>query len=115
MYPVVFLGDSLEVLRNLPEPIRRSIGFQIHLIQLGHKPNDIKPLRNVGQGVFEIRVTIGRLAYRVIYTIKVLNAIFILHIFNKKSRTTPLKDIKLSRTRFLELLNNIDDGSNYSK
>ncbi|MDX0061284.1 type II toxin-antitoxin system RelE/ParE family toxin, partial [Sinorhizobium meliloti] len=55
MKELVFLGDSLERLRDFPEAARKEAGVQLHKVQQGFEPSDWKPMASVGQGVREIR------------------------------------------------------------
>jgi phage-related protein len=43
-------------------------------------------------------------AFRLIYIAKFLEAVYVLHCFNKKSQQTSAKDIELSRKRLKALL-----------
>ena len=103
MKPVSFLGDSLDAIRSFPDGARREIGFQIDRIQRGLDPDDWKPLGIVGPGVREVRVRDASGAYRVIYAATFLEAVFVLHAFQKKTRTTPKRDIDLAAARFRSL------------
>ena len=57
----------------------------------------------VGLGVNEIRVRMGG-AYRVIYVAKFVEAVYVLHAFQKTSRKTARSDIELARRRFRSLI-----------
>ncbi len=59
---------------------------------------------SIGIGVREIRVRENG-AYRLIYVAKFSEAIYVLHAFEKKSRTTPKPDVELARMRFRALVN----------
>ncbi len=59
---------------------------------------------SIGIGVKEIRVRDNG-AYRLIYVAKFSEAIYVLHAFEKKTRSTPKPDIELTRTRFRALVN----------
>ena len=52
---VVWEGDSLDVLRDFPKPIKKELGEDIQRMQLGEKPRDSRPMRSIGKGVFELR------------------------------------------------------------
>jgi phage-related protein len=91
-------------LATFPETVRRSAGFALYMVQIGREPDDWKPMASVGPGVREIRVRDDAGAFRVIYIAKFLEAIYVLHCFNKKSQQTPAKDIALSRKRLKDLL-----------
>ena len=72
-------------------------------VQFGGEPTDFKPMPGIGKGVEEIRVHEAAGAFRVIYTARVANAIFILHVFQKKSRATPRHELETARERFAQL------------
>ena len=52
----------------------------------------------IGAGVMEIRVHAGG-EYRVIYVAKYLEAVYVLHAFEKRSQRTRQGDIELARSR----------------
>lgn len=98
MKPVVFLGDSLDDLRALPERARRDAGFQIDRVQRGLDPDDWKPMQTVGPGVREIRVRDASGAFRVIYVATFADAIYVLHAFAKKTQRTSARDLTLAQS-----------------
>jgi len=102
--PLRFLGDSHEVLTTFPEDAWRGVGFAPYMVQIGRDPNDRKPMPTIGPGVREIRVRDEVGAFRLIYIANFLEAVYVLHCFNKKSQQTAKKDIELSRKRLKELL-----------
>jgi len=102
--PLRFLGDSHDVLTTFPEDARRGAGFALYMVQIGRDPDDWKPMATIGPGVREIRVRDESGAFRLIYIAKFLEAVYVLHCFNKKSQQTAAKDIALSRKRLKELL-----------
>ena len=92
-------GDSKEVLTRFPEEVKRDIGFSLYALQQGEEPLDWRPLKSIGKSVFELRARDKRSWYRVVYLTKVVNKIFVLHSFEKKSSKTPQKDIELAKQR----------------
>jgi phage-related protein len=72
-------------------------------VQQGLMPNDWKPMKAVGSGVYEIRVHPG-IEHRVFYVAKYDDAIYVLHAFEKRTRQTRSADIALARQRLAELL-----------
>src|SRR5579875_1072775 len=103
MKRVIFRGDSLERLREFPESARHDIGFQLEQVQRGGQPDDFKPMPTIGQGVEEIRIRDDSGIYRVIYTARLADAVYVLHAFQKKTQTTPKRDIAIARERFAQL------------
>jgi phage-related protein len=98
-----WLGDSLERLRKFPGEARREIGHQLGLVQEGLAPSDWKPMPIIGSGVVEIRVH-TRVESRVFYLAKFDEAIYVLHVFVKKTRKASSLDIELGKKRYQELL-----------
>lgn len=101
--PVIWLGDSRACLRNFPPDPRRETGYQLERVQAGHDPTDWKPMPSVGLGVREIRVRDGG-AFRVLYIARFLEAVYVLHAFQKKSQKTSVQDLELARRRFRALI-----------
>jgi phage-related protein len=91
-------------LRDLPADARQDAGYQLDKIQRGKQPDDFKPMPAIGKGVEEIRIFDERGAYRVIYVARLPEAVFVIHVFQKKTRATSARDIELARGRFVQLL-----------
>lgn len=98
--PIEFLGDSLRSLREFPDDAKRDAGYQLDRVQHGLQPDDFKPMPTIGKGVEEIRVRDDTGAYRVIYTARLADAIYVLHAFQKKTQATSKRDIDLAKQRF---------------
>jgi phage-related protein len=101
--PIHWLGASLRDLRGLPERVRKIIGTELTLVQGGDLPTDWKPMRGVGPGVMEVRVH-QPAAYRVLFVVKFAEAVYVLHVFCKKTRKTSDLDLAIARRRYAELL-----------
>lgn len=92
-----FLGDSLKSLREFPENARQDAGYQLDCVQRSQQPDDFKPMPAIGKGVEEIRVWDDSGTYRVIYTARLGNAVYVLHAFQKKTQAIPKRDIDLAK------------------
>ena len=101
--PIEWLGDSRDRLRRFPPAARREIGYQLSLVQAGRSAADWKPMPVVGSGVVEIRVH-AEGEYRVFYVAKIEDAVYVLHVFAKKTRKTSPLDLELGKKRYRELL-----------
>ena len=101
--PLRWLGDSRDRLRRFPDAARREIGYQLSLVQAGRSAGDWKPMPAVGSGVIEIRVS-AQGEYRVFYVAKIEDAIYVLHVFAKKTRKTSPLDLELGQKRYRELM-----------
>ena len=100
--PLKFVGSSLDDLRNFPEEARKVAGFELRAIQNGMEPRDWKVMPTIGSGVKEIRIhVLGE--WRVIYVAKLLDAVYVLHTFQKKGAKTNKNDIELARTRLQQI------------
>jgi phage-related protein len=58
---------------------------------------------SVGKGIEELRVWDDSGTYRVLYIARFLDAVYVLHAFQKKTRATSERDLELARTRYAEL------------
>jgi phage-related protein len=67
------------------------------------EPENWKPMKTVGPGVKEIRVRDATGAYRVIYLATRMEAVYVLHCFQKKAQKTRKMDIKLAARRFAQI------------
>jgi phage-related protein len=101
--PIVWVGNSKKDLMALPAPVRRFFGYSLHDAQRGERHEAAKPLKGFGgSSVLEVIEDNSSGSYRAVYTIKFANAVFVLHCFQKKSKTgigTPLREIEMIRTR----------------
>ncbi len=103
--PVKWLGNSRKAIREFPKEVQRTIGSELQLIQYGEKPKDMKPFKGVGRGILEIAVRYRKDAYRTVLAIQLGRKIYVLHAFQKKSKTgikTPKQDINLIKQRYKE-------------
>jgi phage-related protein len=98
-----WLGSSRRDIKAFPPAARRVAGYQLLRVQQGMEPTDRKPMTTVGSGVKEIRVHTGA-EHRVCYVARFAEGIYVLHVFEKRTRKTPARDIELARTRWRELL-----------
>jgi len=100
---LVWVGSSRRELREFPTAVRRSFGVALFAVQLGETPLDAKPLRGFGgAGVLELIEDHRGDTYRMAYTVRFANRIYVLHAFQKKSKrgiATPRREIELIRER----------------
>src|SRR3954468_24011879 len=106
MKPVIWIGSSRDDLRTMPQQVRRDIGQALYAAQQGETDPAAKALRGFGgTRVMEIVERYRKDAYRAVYTAHFADAIYVLHVFQKKSRrgiATPKPDVDLIRRRFAE-------------
>ncbi len=104
MKPLRFVGDSLKALRAFPSDARHDAGFQLERVQRGEQPDDFKAMPSIGPGVEELRIREPAGTYRVIYTARLDDAVYVLHAFQKKTRATSREDVALARKRFRDII-----------
>ena len=61
-------------------------------------------MSSIGQGVREIRIRDGNGAFRIIYIARLIDAIYVLHCFQKKTEKTSGRDIDIAASRYRDLL-----------
>ena len=100
--PVIWMGDSLEVLRQFPSPVQDEIGFALYRAQVGSKHVAAKPLKGLGSGVLEVLSDHRGDTFRAVYTVRFARTVYVLHAFQKKSKTgiaTPTRELDLVKAR----------------
>ena len=104
--PVVWVGSSRRDLREFPRAVRRDIGRAIFAAQEGETDPAAKPLRGFGgSSIVEIIAHHRGDTWRTVYTVRFAEAIYVLHAFQKKSKSgiaTTKRDIELIRQRLAE-------------
>jgi phage-related protein len=101
--PVKWVGSAKRDLDAMPEDVKDVFGHAIDLAQAGGKHQDAKAMAGFGSaGVLEV-VEDGRSeTYRAVYTVKFAGWVYVLHCFQKKSKSgikTPQQDLDLIRAR----------------
>ncbi len=85
--------------------MQKLAGDELQLIQFGGMPKDAKPFKGVGSGVFEIAIRFNKDAYRTVLAVQLGEKIYVLHAFQKKSKTgtrTPQQDVELIKHQYRE-------------
>lgn len=101
--PIDWVGSSLEDLKAFPEEVVATFGFELHQLQFDQMPNSAKPLKGKElSGVYELKENHDGNTYRAVYIAKLKDKIYVLHCFQKKSKSgiaTPPKDVELIKKR----------------
>ena len=104
--PVTWVGSSRQDLKEFPEEVRRDIGQALYAAQQGDTDPAAKPLKGFGGArVMEIVDRHDTNTYRAAYTAQFDEAIYVLHVFQKKAKrgaSTPKHEIDLIRRRLAE-------------
>ena len=62
----------------------------------------LKAMPSIGNGVEEVRVWDDNGTFRVIYTARLPDAVYVLHAFQKKTRATSKREVEIAKARFAE-------------
>jgi phage-related protein len=104
--PLIWIGTSRRDLGAMPEKVKADFGYALYIAQQGDKHRNAKPLRGFGGGgVVEIVSDHRGDTFRCIYTLRLASAVYVLHVFQKKSkkgRATPNAEIELIKRRLHE-------------
>ena len=100
---LLWVASSRKDMKALPQGVRRGFGVSLFSVQEGDTPTSAKPLKGFGgAGVLELIEDERGNTYRAVYTVRFSDAIYVLHVFQKKSKhgiATPRHDIELIRDR----------------
>jgi phage-related protein len=101
--PLIWVGSSRKDLREFPAPVQDEMGYALYVAQVGGQHSDAKMLRGFGgAGVVEIVEDYRGDTFRAVYTLRFGGAVYVLHAFQKKSKTgreTPRRDAELIQQR----------------
>ena len=105
LQPVYWIASSLADVRSFPRPVQRAVGYSLFRAQEGKKAPDAKPLKGIvkGAGVLEVVEDHDTDTYRVVYTVRFAEVVYVLHAFQKKAKrgkSTPKHEIALIRSRY---------------
>jgi phage-related protein len=100
---IVWVGSTRKELKEFPRPVQRAVGQALYLAQIGDVPPDAKILKGFGgAGMIELVEDHRGDTYRAVYTVRFATRIYVLHVFQKKSKrgvATPRRDLELIRAR----------------
>ena len=101
--PTIWMGSSKDDLREFPVDVRRLVGVAINDAQNGEEHPAVKALKGFGgRSILEVVDDFDGDTYRAVYTVRFAGVIYVLHCFQKKSKSgiaTPQADIDLIERR----------------
>jgi phage-related protein len=106
MKSLSWIGSSQKDLAKLPSDVEQEIRYILYLVTMGKYHKNIKPFKGLGTGVYEIVSDYNKSTYRAIYVVNLGSTIYVLHVFQKKSKTgikTPKKEVALAEQRLKQL------------
>jgi phage-related protein len=100
--PIIWMGQSRSDLSLMPEAVRKDFGGALHGVQVGRQPSEAKPLKGKVKGATQLSEDHDGETYRAVYTVELEGVVYVLHCFQKKSKSgiaTPKADLDLIERR----------------
>jgi phage-related protein len=104
--PVSWIKAALTEFETFPEGARSICLAALTIAAEGGKADVAKPMHGLGSGVFEIALPFRGDAFRVVYAVQFAEEIWVLHVFQKKSKQgikTPQREIEMIKDRLRRL------------
>jgi phage-related protein len=99
----IWMGSTKRDLAAAPAEIRKTMGGAIRTAQQGGKSDDAEPMKDDLRNVMEVREREANSIYRLMYTTKIGDSLYILDYFQKKGTSggaTPKVDLDRIRQRY---------------
>lgn len=104
--PISWLKAARRDFEEFPDDVQSDMLDALTVAAEGGMSNKAKPFKGVEGGVFEIALKYRGDAFRTLYAIKIGADIWVIHAFQKKSKTgikTPQMELDLIRERLKRL------------
>ncbi|HXT82693.1 MAG TPA: type II toxin-antitoxin system RelE/ParE family toxin [Acetobacteraceae bacterium] len=111
--PISWIKGAWKEFEAFPQGARIDVARALTILAEGQMPDIAKPLTGFGPGVMELTLRHRGDAYRVVYALHVDADIWVIHAFQKKSRSgikTPTREIDLVRERLKRLKEMLNEG-----
>lgn len=109
-----WVGSSKKDLMAFPEEVVSHMGYALYVAQNGGTDESAKIFKWCGSGVYEIVNDFDRSTFRAVYLVNLNNKIYVLHAFQKKSKSgikTPQEEINLIKNRLKRLKLQLSEDS----
>ena len=104
--PISWIKGARKDFDDFPEGAQLEMARALTILAEGRMPDIAKPLTGFGSGVMELALKHRGDAFRVVYALQIDDDIWVLHAFQKKSKTgikTPKAEIDLIQERLKRL------------
>lgn len=104
--PISWIKAARKDFEEFPEGAQVEILRALTIAAEGQKADIAKPMKGLGSGVFEVAFAWRGDAYRAVYVVQLGRDIWVVHAFQKKSKTgfkTPKQEIDLTEARLKRL------------
>lgn len=106
MKKLFFIDSTKKDIKGLPKEVKSVFRYALYVAQNGKHPPKSKILKGFGvAGILEIIQNFNKDTYRAIYTVRFKHAVYLLHVFKKKSKqgiSTPKKDLDILKNRLTQ-------------
>lgn len=105
-HPISWLKAALRDFEAFPAKVQLEVRRALTVAAEGGKSDQAKPFKGVDGGVFEIALRHHGDAFRAIYAVQIGTDLWVIHAFQKKSKTgikTPKAEVDLIRERLKRL------------
>lgn len=105
--PISWIKAARKDFGEFPEDVQSGMFDALTVAAEGGKPDKAKPFKGVDGGVFEIALRYRGDAFRALYAVKIDADIWVIHVFQKKSKSgikTPQTEVDLIRERLKRLM-----------
>jgi phage-related protein len=102
MAKLAWVSSTKADLSAAPDSVKRTMGFALRLAQQGEKSDTAKPMKGDLRDVMEVRDDDESGTYRLMYTAKLGDVVYVLDYFQKKGTSggaTPKVDLDRVRQR----------------
>ena len=104
--PISWVGAARRDFEDFPQDVQSDMFDALTLAAEGEMSSKAKPFKGVEGGVFEIALRHRGDAFRAIYAVKIDRDIWVIHAFQKKSKSgikTPQMEVEVIRERLKRL------------
>lgn len=111
--PISWIKAALRDFRKFPEEAQTICERALSVAAEGGMADNAKPMHGFGSGVFEIALPFRRDAFRVVYAVQLGEHLWVIHAFQKKSKTgikTPKRELDVVKQRLKWIREQYDQG-----
>ena len=110
--PISWIKAARKAFEQFPQAVQLDALRALTIAAEGEKADVAKPLQGLGSGVLELALRHKGDAWRVVYAVQIGSDIWVLHAFQKKSKSgiaTPAHEIDVVRDRLRRLKEMLDE------
>jgi phage-related protein len=111
--PINRLRGARKDFEDFPRGAQVEMARALTILAEGQMPDIAKPLTGLGRGVMELALRRRGDAFRIVYALHLDAEIWVIHAFQKKSRSgikTPEREVELIRERLKRLKEVLHEG-----